>query len=656
MPDRVSRVASDVVSPAGLWQAFAPLIAGQPVYRTMNADQHYLQSSERAIGASLPARPAAVLVYSPDGFARTLCLDFDSGRVSDEDFERELVEVRLLLHECGLGFVEDVSPSRGRHVYVPLERPVPATRARAVVEALGRRFRSLDPSPHRSVRSGCIRVPGSRHKSRGWQELVTSFGEAQRVFAAPNDAAALERLCVALSDELKVEPSPTPAPTTRVQLPLGVPSSGGLGPVAQEVARDGGMSADRYQSPSEARMGALCSLVSSGWSFADVRHELSAGSLPGLAALYARYKSPAVIDRTMAHEWEKASTFVEPRRSGQKSVRKSDINGPLTSQRGEALSGYGLVRESRMLMDLFDSRIGQGRETIYLKFVLRALLVFAQMHGTSEVAVGCRAIAIATGLHHGTVAKLLKRLTVVRQSPVKLVARGRGLEADQYRIELSDDDAELARRRGLAQGKIHALRPVFRALGPVTALVYEALERQGRCDVNALCDATGMSRATVYKALQVLHSHAMIENTGRGWKIDFTTNLTALADRLGVLDSVQRQINLYRKQRRQWAYYLASRPGSPDYQRPLAEHEVRDEEIEVFLSQEPPPDLIRAWEQERARQLREEDIYDHEIEDFLKQEALNREHELCRRAAQRYHAPSSSAPYWRGDEELAAVS
>ena len=53
------------------------------------------------------------------------------------------------------------------------------------------------------------------------------------------------------------------------------------------------------------------------------------------------------------------------------------------------------------------------------------------------------------------------------------VAEARGRNADTYLIQLPAHFDQLARELSWRRGKIHGIRPVFRALGDVAALVYE---------------------------------------------------------------------------------------------------------------------------------------------------------------------------------------
>ena len=146
------------------------------------------------ITRALPAGPAAVLIHGVDGSVATLCLDLDTSKalqgVVDEDAER----LGRLLDSCGLRYVADVSPSGGRHLYIPLAERMDAAAARELIEALALMAPSLDASPHQNVTDGCIRVPGSAHKSGGHQILTTALSAAYDILRRRNPAAAVAAL------------------------------------------------------------------------------------------------------------------------------------------------------------------------------------------------------------------------------------------------------------------------------------------------------------------------------------------------------------------------------------------------------------------------------------------------------------------------------
>ncbi|WP_052293852.1 hypothetical protein [Sanguibacter keddieii] len=74
--------------------------------------------------------------------------------------------------------------------------------ARELVEALARRFPTIDAAPHRSARSGCIRTPGSRHKSGGHQQLVTTLASALDILSRPNPADVVEAMRIRLAPQI----------------------------------------------------------------------------------------------------------------------------------------------------------------------------------------------------------------------------------------------------------------------------------------------------------------------------------------------------------------------------------------------------------------------------------------------------------------------
>lgn len=167
------------------------------------------------------------------------------------------------------------------------------------------------------------------------------------------------------------------------------------------------------------------------------------------------------------------------------------------------------------------------------------------------------------------------------------VKSGHGLDADEYELSLASADALVANDRRLASGKIYSIRPVFRALGPVAALVYESIEKTPHQGRRAISRATGLSGTAVYDALRAMAELGMIEIFHGEWRILKSANLRLLADMMGVLDEISAQISLYRAQRTTWHEILASRPTSPLYIAPLAEHEIYDHEMNEYWV---PPD------------------------------------------------------------------
>lgn len=416
------RIASDSTGSADLlWRVFAGKIAGRPRFRSLNAAGDYHPRNERVLSDTSPARPAAVMIYSETGTASTICLDFDAKHSS---MLRDLEECQSWLDSLDVLYVVDRSISGGHHVYVPLTEALDCQLARFLVEQLGTWWSSLDPSPHRVAKHGCIRVPGSRHKNGGYQELVTNFDHAAAIFEIRNSAEIIALLLEAvIPPQMDSQGSPSPAtrpePTAPPVSPARSTGTSPKYPRTKSLARaiaEGASYEGFYSSPSEARMAAMCSLVASGWSDEQIHTGLTDGQLPGLASLYQKYRGQDSRQKRIDAEISKARIFAEKQGYPllKSPVRKSHINDSINSQRGDV---HGEIRRMRALLDLFDHRLAKQRSGIYLRFLLRALFEFSHKTGKTRVAVGCRALAVAMGVDHSTVARRLRILQLFQIHP-----------------------------------------------------------------------------------------------------------------------------------------------------------------------------------------------------------------------------------------------
>lgn len=566
--------------PAALW-ALAPLIAGRPVLRLQDRDGHYRPGSERPLTESLPERPAAGMILTTSGTVRTLCLDLDSNRGMSM-LRRSRGEVLSLLSQCGLEWVEDFSPSGGVHLYSPLQVSVSPARARSVIEALGRLAPSLDPSPHRNGQHGCIRLPGSSHRMGGRQLLMTSLQEARRILVQRNPEASFLHLETALTASSVTAPSPSTLPSIPSPTPGSrAPRQRRISALSEAIAVHGDVPSG-YPSASEARMAALCSLTACGWTEDQVWFALRGPELPGLGLLYSKYGSQETIQSRFTIEWSKAQSYIAgssktlPSRPSSTDVPKSDING-LNSQGGQG-SPTADVRRIKVVLGILDARLaGTGRASLGLRIMLRSLLTFATMTGSLEVAVGCRSHAVATGMHHGTAAKMLKELARIEGSCIRKVARGRGLEADRYVIDVDPGLQSHLDQRSGPRAMVHALRPAFRVLGAAAALVYEALEEGCSGSIRAISRAAGLGASTVHRELLLLATHGLAERTLGGWRLVRTRSLLRVAAELGMIDAVAAQLLRYQQDRARWKDFVA---GTRVSDRFLQEWELYDAELE----------------------------------------------------------------------------
>ena len=587
-------------TPAQAW-VLAPLIAGQPSYRTGRwigtRFQYPRPTNPPTITGALPRRPAAVMVHGADGSVATLCLDLDTSKALPGVVNSDAARIRELLHRCAAVFVEDFSPSGGRHLYVPLRDRLTAGEARELVEALAAFAPSLDPSPHQNVTDGCIRVPGSLHKRGGHQTLVTPLSMAYDAMMRRNPSSVITALRTALAPELRKnrETKARQAKASSAASDITKALSGGAASDSplRRLARTGVYDVSRYPSASEARMAVLSHFTGCGWSLQQVQAELR-GQFPGLAALYG---SPARLERLLSTEWAKAQAWSQKTPSFKTPNRTSRINNtsPPELTGGAKNSSPAAVQQlvndlENVLYAVLDHRLkDHGREGLGLRQLIRAILGYMRTKETDLLEIGCRSLAVAVGKHHTTVARLLPVLAAASEGMLTKVADARGKAADAYVIQLPDQYAVLAKELSWRRGKIHGIRPVFRALGDATALVYEAIERARVSPITAeLIRTTGISATAVKNALNEMTALGMIHRDRKQWKITTTASLTQLAIRLGVMDDYQAHINRNRRDRANWHAYL-DRFLNP----PIPENEIYDEEREGYWI--PPDPWIALW-------------------------------------------------------------
>ncbi len=250
-------------------------------------------------------------VYDPGAAAgRMLAIDLD---VSRGDVDHQAAELGQLLERLGAGYVADVSPSGGRHVYVLFAAALPWRELRDLGRALALRFPSIDTAPMASL-GGQISPPGSRHKSGGWRVLSMPLEDAAAAVECPNGPEVGAELLAELAAELQAveQPSgeigaPGLAPASELDaagVPW-VPRLGGRAPLGAEleqVARTGRWDKSRYPGRSEARMVVLAAVAARGWQLDDVRAAVSSGAWKGFPSLYERRSEPGRLDRLLPHE------------------------------------------------------------------------------------------------------------------------------------------------------------------------------------------------------------------------------------------------------------------------------------------------------------------------------------------------------------------
>jgi hypothetical protein len=297
-----------------------------------DAGKTYPQKFERDLTDALPTLPAAVRIFGKDGTCAAIFLDFDSSVAGVDWVEADVRALQTWLHSCGARWIEDYSPSGGRHVYIPLKQRVTFTEARDLVEALGTRHRSLDKTPHQNLLHGCMRTPGSPHKRGGHQQLAMSLNMAYDVVRRPNSPKIWANLTADLAPEiaavraLRLEQSFIPATTEAPKAPR---LAGRMSRPMQQLALTGLYDVNRYATDSDARQAVIVNAAAAGMELVDVERRVLQGIWPGLASFYARYPSRHKMP-ALKRDWANALSHL--RKSQGKEARKNNVHISPTSQ------------------------------------------------------------------------------------------------------------------------------------------------------------------------------------------------------------------------------------------------------------------------------------------------------------------------------------
>jgi len=570
--------AGELAAAAAAWRALTPLLAGRPVVReSISGGSAYPRKGTRGLSERLPAVPAAVPIYSMGGDTRLLVVDLDTSKADRAAVLRDAAAVTELVSRCGGRLVADESPSGGIHLYIPLARSVPFEEARDLALALAARTPTSDPQPMLGLTDGLIRPPGSRHRTGGFQRLRGSLAAAYGVLKQPNPETVWTAMGVALAAELAaVKADRTSRDLGELSAGFGpgfLPRKGGPRDLPGDylrIATTGLYNAARYPTPSHARQAVLAAAVWAGMELPAVLGRLHGGAWPGLASFYARYRNPAARRKAVLGDWRNAVSWVQKTRAndtGVSHVRISPTSEPVThrgtratlqsqQQRSTAVE-YQFLREWRTAVALLELDRYRGRTGPAIRMVLRALGEAGMKAGSRYLEFGTRALDIASGLDHTTVALHLRTLREEVEPLVYLVEGDRGLRGDLYELRIPDGVAKRAGALDWRAGKIHGLRPAFRDLGLPAAFVYEALEHS-KSPVTSfdLVAETALARSTVYEALHVLAAFNLVEQRGGRWSIIAATSLIVLAEALGCAEVILARLQVHRAERAQYRRVL----------------------------------------------------------------------------------------------------
>ena len=192
---------------------------------------------------------------------------------------------------------------------------------------------------------------------------------------------------------------------------------------------------------------------------------------------------------------------------------------------------------------------------MHARFLLRALAAAAHQKCSRHIEFGVRSLSLAMPVQPSTVSRVLAELRSAEDPWLVLVQEGEGTRADLYELRIPVRHAELVERVQLPTGKVYALRPVFRELGVVAALIFEAT-MQGASSIETARVRAGVSRSAAYEALELLLSWRLIERDGSGRLLAVHFRLGEVAERVGATLTVGHLLERFRAERRAWIEHL----------------------------------------------------------------------------------------------------
>lgn len=554
------------------WKSLAPLMAAEPTMRLWNPGTRFDESAD--LTKALPDKPAAVPLYRR-GRTRLLALDFDAKDFGAQAVNEDSAAAIRLLRSCGAQLVVDESRSGGVHVLVPLEMAVTRDELVPLLGALTARYRTLDPKPMLNKSwTGCITVPGSRCREGGFRVLRGSLGSATQVFLTRNRPEVLQQLAADLG---VTESLAAGTPASGLELPAGVFVGSGdalrlaeryqkaepLPEVVEAFAVKGVLARDgRWPSPSEARQSLLVHAMWRGLALEQVIRRMSPGGLwaSGLGGAYQRY----------GHAWLKAvrADWVEVTRWHCARVESFHASTHRKEHTGGGIRSLDHQRWLRHAVHWCDITLRSSSGRWAVAAVLQALAVSAArggelVNGVAVVAVGGRSLSIAAGLvSPETVWSVLRFLREFPGSPVLLVDKGSGLEADRYALT-TPDVIEPATTAGEVGALLVEVHPAWWIVGLAHRRVYETVVDRGVQSVADIAVVARVSVSAAYASVAELCRVGLLERHHRVVRMGSVT-LGRIAHVFRLDEVRAERIAEFSQERQLWRAWLGDRRETLD--------------------------------------------------------------------------------------------
>lgn len=551
-----------------VWSTLAPLIAARPTMRLWSAQRRF--GEVRRLTVKAPGVPAAVPIYNR-GRTRMLVFDLDSTRGGRQAVLADRARILGWLQSCGGRAVVDSSTSGGCHVIVPLDRAVELDALQCVVTAAARRCPTLDVSPMLNPATGCITVPGAACKQGGHRRLLGLLDDAAEVLRDGNPTQILLDLQAHLGVD---DPGATPA-SAAIDVPSTFFDHGPAGPQLAEkywkrspmpaavaaFAESGVMPSDgRWPSRSEARQSVLTHALWRGYTLADIEQLIQPHQLwhTGLGQAYRHYRSST--QHALTTDWRKAQQWVHQALTRIQACTHKNVEH--TGGRGANPATEAHARWLAHALWWCDTSLRSAPHRWTVAAVLQGLAISGAragqvINGVVVVGVGGRSLSIAAGLiSESAVWSALRLLRETPGSPVLLISRGRGLQADRYALTTPDVLAPASGEHWRAP--VAQVHPAWSMVGLQYRRIFEVVEAGAASTVAEVAATARVSRSSAYDGVAELCRIGLIRRY-RGRLELGDTSLDVLGERLGVEGYRAARIEAHQQDREVWRRYLATR-------------------------------------------------------------------------------------------------
>jgi hypothetical protein len=568
-----ARVGTQKSSPDTVWKSLSPLMAARRSMRLWSATGKF--DTSRTLTNRRPAVPAAVPIYAR-GRTNLLALDFDAKHHSPAQVDADVALVLKWLHECGAQTVTDRSTSGGRHVLVPLaaDTPLRVDNFRDLMTLLSDRLDTFDCTPMLNTSTGCITPPGSECREGGHRILDGSLDQAIYAFTTRSEPGVVARLVAMLGggvgrrhttsvraveaslieDERLVGVGEERRLHRRFHRNTPIPT------VVENFATNGTLDR-RWRTRSEARQSVITHAVLRGANTATIIGAVASNQWPGVRASYERYGKNA--NTAIARDVNKALTWaaanVQEFHVLQHKNKHTGGDGSFLKDRVRR----GWLARALLWIDqeFSGSRHRPGLQAVVQALAYGSALAGELVEGVPVVAIGGRSLSHAAGLlSEDSVWAALRVLRDTPGSPVLLVARGSGRDADRYALTTpatsEPDETHVARAR------VEPVHPAWSVLGLRGRAAYELISSGLARNVDDVLAGAHLKQSTGYSILMDLIVAGLVQRDGRTLVLG-NRSLDDVAASHGLAAVATDRVVRPRAQRLLWQVWLERRFGPP---------------------------------------------------------------------------------------------